>query len=205
MRPKKISDLEILQVVRQCLVEQGGTVSTQYIADQVGVSQATLFKRFGSKSNLLQMATIIGPQAEKAILFKKKLDLGPTTAPVKEQLRDLCLEMLRLFDEILPCFASLHASGMAFDGPVPESAPPVQIRKSLTRWVETLQGNGRLRAEIHPESVALTIMGAVQHRPLRIHLIRDTNLTQTDEEYIHSIVDVLWMGLTVHEDRGDIG
>jgi hypothetical protein len=71
--------------------------------------------------------------------------------------------------------------------------------------VETLQGNGRLRAGIHPESVALTIMGAVQHRPLRIHLIRDTNLTQTDEEYIHSIVDVLWMGLTVHEDRGDIG
>lgn len=205
MRPKKISDLEILQVVRQCLVDQGGTVSTQYIADQVGVSQATLFKRFGSKSNLLQMATIIGPQAQKAIVFKEKLDQGPTNAPVKEQLRSLCLDMLRLFDEILPCFASLHASGMAFEESVPESAPPVQIRKSLTRWVETLQRSGRLRAEIHPESVALTIMGAVQHRPLRIHLIRDTYLTQTDEEYIHSIVDVLWMGLTVHEDRGDVG
>ena len=205
MRPKKISDLEILQVVRQCLVDQGATVSTQYIADQVGVSQATLFKRFGSKSNLLQMATIIGPQAQKAIVFKEKLDRGPTNAPVKEQLRSLCLDMLRLFDEILPCFASLHASGMAFEESVPESAPPVQIRKSLTRWVETLQRNGRLRAEIHPESVALTIMGAVQHRPLRIHLIRDTYLTQTDEEYIHSIVDVLWMGLTVHEDRGDVG
>ena len=205
MRPKKISDIEILQVVRQCLIDQGGTVSTQYIASQVGVSQATLFKRFGSKSNLFQMAAIIAPQAKKAIAFKNKLDSGPTAAPVKEQLRELCLDMLNLFDELLPCFASLHASGMTFDGPVPESAPPVQIRKSLTQWVESLQQTGRLRPGVHPESVALTILGAVQHRPLRIHLVRDTYLTQSDEEYIHAIVDVLWMGLTVHEDLGGIG
>lgn len=200
MRPKKISDIQILQVVRQCIVEHGGTVSTQQIAEQVGVSQATLFKRFGSKSNLLRMATLIAPQAEKAIRFKEKLDAGPTSEPVKEQLRVLCLDMLRLFDEILPCFASVHASGLTFDGPIPESAPPVQVRQSLTRWIATLQADGRLRADIHPESVALTIMGAVQQRPIRIHLIRDTYLTQTDDAYIHAIVDVLWMGLGVADN-----
>ena len=52
MRPKKVSDEDILQTVRRCLVEQGGSVSTQFIADQVGVSQATLFKRFGSKQSV---------------------------------------------------------------------------------------------------------------------------------------------------------
>ena len=63
MRPKKVSDEYILQTVRRCLVEQGGSVSTQFIADQVGVSQATLFKRFGSKSNLLQSAILLPSKA----------------------------------------------------------------------------------------------------------------------------------------------
>ena len=85
--------LKYFQVVRQCLIDQGGTVSTQYIASQVGVSQATLFKRFGSKSNLFQMAAVIAPQAKKGNRIQEQVDSGPTAAPVKEQLRELCLDM----------------------------------------------------------------------------------------------------------------
>ena len=59
-----------------------------------------------------------------------------------------------------------------------------------------VQEQGRMRKDVHPESIALTLIGTMQHRPLRIHLLRDTTLTQTDEEYVSSIVEVLWQGLS---------
>lgn len=196
MRPKKVSDEEILQTVRRCLVEQGGSVSTQFIADRLGVSQATLFKRFGSKSNLLQTAILIPSKASKASKMLHFLCEGPTEGPVREQMEQICLRLLKFFDEMLPSFASLHASGLTFDDPLPEDAPPVQARKYLTNWVKQLQEHGRMRKDVHPESIALTLIGTMQHRPLRIHLLRDTTLTQTDEEYVSSIVEVLWQGLS---------
>ena len=196
MRPKKVSDEDILQVVRRCMIEQGGSVSTQYIADQVGISQATLFKRFGSKTNLLQTAILLPSKTSKARDMMKVLAKGPTDEPVREQLEQLCLRLLKFFDDVLPSFASLHASGLTFTEPLPDNAPPVQARKFLTNWISRLQEQGRIRNGVHPESIALTLIGAMQHRPIRIHLLRDTTLTQTDEEYVSSMVEVLWQGLS---------
>ena len=65
MRPRKISDEDILDVARECLLEQGVNVSTQVIAKRLGVSQATLFKRFGTKVKLLQMALWIPIRAKQ--------------------------------------------------------------------------------------------------------------------------------------------
>lgn len=196
MRPKKISDDEILQTVRRCLIEQGGSVSTQFIADRVGVSQATLFKRFGSKSNLLQTAILLPSKASKARNLMGLLSQGPTNGPVREQMEQLCLQLLKFFDDVLPSFASFHASGVTLDEPLPENAPPIMARKYLTNWIAQLQGEGRIRKGVHPESIALTLIGGMQHRSVRIHLLRDTTLTQTDEEYASSIVEVLWHGLS---------
>jgi len=196
MRPKKVSDEEILQTVRRCLKEQGGSVSTQFIADRVGVSQATLFKRFGSKSNLLQTALLIPSKASKASRMLHFLCDEPTGEPVREQMEQMCLKLLNFFDEVLPSFASLHASGLTFEDPLPEDAPPVLVRKYLTNWTAQLQEKGRMRKDVHPESIALTLIGTMQHRPIRIHLLRDTTLTQSDEEYVSSIVEVLWQGLS---------
>lgn len=196
MRPKKVSDEEILQAVRRCLIDHGGSVSTQFIADSLGVSQATLFKRFGSKSNLLQTAILLPSKASKARDMMMMLQEGPTDEPVRVQIERLLLRFLRFFDEILPSFASLHAAGLTFDDPLPDSAPPVMARKFLTEWIEQLQQSGRIRNGAHPESIALTLIGSIQHRSLRIHLLRDTTLKQTEEEYVSSIVEVLWQGLS---------
>ena len=197
MRPKKVSDEDILQTVRRCLIEQGGSVSTQFIADQLGISQATLFKRFGSKSNLLQTAILLpSTSLKESTMLLDLLCEGPTDTPVREQMEQLCLRLLKFFDEVLPSFAGLHASGLAFDESLPDDAPPVLARKYLTTWISNLQDQERMRKEVHPESIALTLIGTMQHRAIRIHLLRDTTLTQTEEEYVSSIVEVLWQGLS---------
>ena len=56
VRPRLFSDAEILQVARRCFLEHGPAVSTTVIASEVGLSQAALFKRFGTKQNLMLLA-----------------------------------------------------------------------------------------------------------------------------------------------------
>ena len=52
-RPQQIADDQLLQVAREVFLEHGPNVSTTLIAERAGVSQATLFKRFGNKSCLM--------------------------------------------------------------------------------------------------------------------------------------------------------
>ena len=157
MRPKKVSDQEVFDVVRQCLIEQGGSVSTQYIADCLGVSQAMLFKRFGSKSNLFQTALLLPAQTQKAKDLLETLERGPTDEPIQNQLKNLCLRLLDFYDDLIPCFAALHASGLSFNRSLPEDSSPVRARRSFTKWISYLQESGRLRQSIHPESIVLSL------------------------------------------------
>lgn len=72
-RPKTITDDEVLSRAREVLLKRGATVSTAEIAKHVGLSQATLFQRFGDKNTLLagalrpepvDPATVLGPPDE---------------------------------------------------------------------------------------------------------------------------------------------
>ena len=192
MRPKKISDEDILEVARQCFIEQGSNVSTQFIADRLGVSQATLFKRFGTKLKLLQAALHIPIQAKKLL---KKIEVLPSNLPVKEQLLELCLEMLKFFDEMIPYWATLHAAGITMPPILSDDAPPIRARTGLTKWIAHLQQQGRIRQQVEPESIAIALIGALQHRPFRTHILRDRSMVQSDRAYVESIVDVIWRGL----------
>lgn len=198
MRPKKISDQDILTTVRQCLMQHGSKVSTQYIADQLGVSQATLFKRFGNKTELLKLAILLPSQAQYLLDL---LENEPSEEPVLDQLTVLCLGMIHLFDEALPVWASLHNSGMPIPESMPDNAPPIRARKALTRWLEKLQEQDRMRHNVNPESIAIAIIGAMQHRSWRMHIVKDHAITQTEEEYVLSFLDVLWMGLRPQNGR----
>ena len=56
MRPKIKTDEQLLAAARSAFIEFGGAVSTTVIAENAGVSQATLFKRFGTKEQLMKRA-----------------------------------------------------------------------------------------------------------------------------------------------------
>ena len=60
VRPRQFTDEQILASARKSLLEHGPGVSTAKIAKAVGMSQAALFKRFGSKEDLL-IAALMPP------------------------------------------------------------------------------------------------------------------------------------------------
>ena len=198
MRPKKTSDLELLASVYQCLIRFGITSSTQFIANEVGVSQATLFKRFGTKEDLIRRA-LLSPITEHDIFTV--IQQEPTNAPPKEQVEQLSLSLLRFFEEMVPSMMMLRSRGCdlqsMWEG---ENNPPVMMRNMLTVWVKRLQHLHTLR-DIPAESVALALLGAIQHRAMRKHILHDTTMTKTDEEYLSSIVDIFWNGIAKGESE----
>ena len=198
MRPKKISDQDILEVTRLCLLEQGVGVSTNVIAERLGVSQATLFKRFGTKIKLLQMALWLPIRSKRFIAL---LETPPTEEPVLPQLHALCMQMLKFYDEMLPCWSVLQAGGIKMPEHLSEKSNPIKARLGLTRWISILQEERRIRSDVDPESVAVALIGVMMHRPMRKHILHDKMMKRTDEEYINSTVNVLWQGMAPMEEK----
>ena len=192
MRPKKTSDNELLAAVYQCLIRHGITSSTQFIANEVGVSQATLFKRFGTKENLIRCALLSPILGHEIFSIIQK---HPTNASPTDQIEALSLSLLHFFEEMIPSMMMLRSSGYdARDVWEGKNTPPIMMRKFLTVWVERLQELHQLR-DIPAESIALALLGAIQHRAMRKHILHDTTMTRTDEEYLSSIVEIFWNGI----------
>ena len=196
MRPRTISDEQILEVVRTCVLEEGPAVSTQTIADQVGVSQATLFKRFGSKVHLISRALLLGMEAPK---FIQTLEAQVDRSDPKGQLFKMATGMHRFFEKMVPCFSALRAAGIELPEALSKEAPPVRARLAIEQWIRTLQSEGLAHATENPETLSIALIGALQTRSFRRHIIRDIFMTESDEAYVKDLVDFIWRALSTKE------
>ena len=84
------------------LVEQGGSVSTQFIADRLVCLRLRCSNGLVRRATLLQTAILIPSKASKASKMLRFLCEGPTEEPVREQMEQMCLRLLKFFDEMLP-------------------------------------------------------------------------------------------------------
>ncbi len=193
MRPRRVTDDEILEVARETILELGPSVSTTVIAERLGVSQATLFKRFGSKDALVLAALLPRPEALPLV----RLEQGPDDGPLLPQLRSVLLEVGAFFNELAPCLVALRSSGSFpphFPGGV--HSPPIVARIHISRWLERGVETGELRPDVDTEHLAVALFGVVQARVMREHLIGDATLTGTPEDYLDAAVDYVFQGVT---------
>ena len=195
-RPRQVSDEEILLAARACFLTHGPGVSTTVIASQLGISQAALFKRFGTKRELM-FSALLPPSRPQWIA---RVEQGPDERPIPEQLLEIANAVSSFFDDLIPRMATLKASGcdlqraMArFDVP-----PPVRGIKALTAWFDTAQRQGRLGA-IEPGSTAMMFLGSLQGRAFLSHVLGLTDPWDLDE-YASHLVGNLWRGIAPVED-----
>lgn len=191
-RPQAVSDDDILQAAREVFLEQGPAASTTAIAERLGVSQATLFKRFGTKDGLMLAALM--PPAEPP--FLPLLSEGPKPGDLRPQLVEIARTMGRFMDHMVPCMAMLRASGMDPQDvlarhPVP---PPVLAHRALSAWFTRARERGQVRA-VDPDAVAVALMGAIQARSFLRHITGGPDVGGSSESYATSLVELLWEGL----------
>ena len=195
-RPRESSDADILSAARSCFLKEGPSLATGVIAKKLGISQATLFNRFGSKEALLIAA--LGPP--KDIPWLQVLDGGPDDKPIEAQLAQIAHVILDFFEQLMPGMSLLRAAGISppqifaqHDKP-----PPVRGHRALTLWLQKAQEQGLIRA-CHVEIAAQTFLGALQSRVFISQLCGEPLVDMPQEQFVDELVHVILHGIASRE------
>ena len=191
-RPRQFSDDEILDAARACILENGPSVSTNVIAERIGISQAALFKRFGTKEDLF-LAALVSTEDPPWMPIAER---GPHPGDLREQLIEIALQITGFFRERMPCIMALRFSGITPDRvfarfPIP---PPVRGMLTMRSWFETATEHGWLRQH-DAESSAMALLGALHFRGL-VHSMAPGKVPKRDDrQWAEAVVDLLLQGL----------
>lgn len=192
-RPRTVTDEAILDAARAVFLEHGPSASTQSIADRLSLSQAALFKRFGTKQDLMVAALM--PPAKPA--FVEIVADGPALdQPFQDQLRALGRGYVLFFKAMVPCVMVLKSSGLDMETLLksyPEP-PPVMARRMLTGYFARAMDAGLAR-RADPLAAATSFLGAFHMHSFMSHV---TDEVMSDDELLafsDAVVDVVWHGI----------
>jgi len=139
MRPRSVTDEDIIDAARACLLDVGPAVSVAAIGQRLGITGPAVLKRFGSKENLVMRALLSEPPPD--------LSHGPGSGPLRTQLVETLLHIERLLLGAAPKLATMRAGGVRasqwLDKPHPRKA-----RESLRGWLVKARKTHRLS---HPD------------------------------------------------------
>lgn len=168
-RLRTVDDNRILEVARQAFLARGHLASTREIADGVGISQAVLFQRFGSKEKLFFAAMAPPSPDVEHILGSTPDDRSETEL----YLVDVCERLYEYFESVAPLFVQL-ATHESFDTehlasahqPIVDSGIHEAFRERIDELLATgfiSGGNGAaitqlLVSVVHGEALASAIM-----------------------------------------------
>ncbi len=183
-RPRTTSDKDLLRAARECFIEHGPAVATGLIAQRAGVSQGTLFHRFGDKRQLMLKA--LRPLPDASLL--ERLASGPDDRPLREQLVEIGAAVGAFCAHANPAIAALRAAGVAREEVFadPSASPLSMTRDALAAWLRVAADQGRT-TDVAPEIVADLLIRALHVRPFEAE--------PGSPDRIEAVVDALWRGL----------
>ncbi len=191
-RPQSIDDETILTAAREVFLERGPSATTQEIARRAGVSEGTIFKRFGTKDELLihSMRMIQSPVTDA--VTRDLLAMGE----LSEALGSLALLLLDFYRSMVPrmmLISSCHLRPEEFFLADAEP-PPIRVLKSVMNYIHAEQRAGRVRV-CDPEIVARTLVGMVLAFAVAEHNGFNRWLPMTDQTLVRGFVDTLIHGI----------
>ncbi len=191
-RPRIISDEQILETARECFLEHGPSVSTDMIAEQLGVSPQALFKRFNNKQDLMLAAVAPTEQAPWIAL----VEAGPDDRSLREQLTEILLLLADFFVDISRRMSVLRWSGVdwkrlldQFDEP-----PPLVDIRVLSGWLSRLADRGLIRP-IDYQATAMMMLTSMHGPAMLTDMLGQHPTGHSREEYVALMVDVLLNGM----------
>lgn len=193
-RPRQVSDEAIFDAVREAVEEHGHKVSTTVIAAKVGLSQAALFKRFGTKEDLLVQGLTPKPPLELFALFAGGPDEDRALRP---QLLEVATAMHQLLSEMMPRIHALRSCGY-----LPENIfknydvpPPVIMLQAVETWFTVGQERGLVRPGADSRALAKSLIGSLFFHS-HIHRLVGEWLNEPEPDaYVVHVVDILCDGI----------
>ena len=209
-RPTTIRDEDILEAARAVFLERGLSAPTADIAQRVGISEGSIFKRWPSKAALMNAALDVNA-IEPAWL--DQLEAAMRADPpesVGRVLRQVSTEALEFYRRLVPTMMmrwsaqSLNTGACGDFDPARAAGfvgepPPLRALRVLTAYFALETSRGRITAP-EPEVPARMLAGALfQYAAFEV-MLRARNTPSLDATvFIHHMVDTLLHGMRVRE------
>lgn len=172
-RPQQFDSEALLESLRETFLDLGPGASTQELAKRAGVSEGTLYKRFGSKRRMFTEALRL-PELEECAWFTS-IPARVGVGSIEEHLCQIGEGMHRYVSELMPCAQMIGANGKLRPQDFArllggdEEAPPFANIDAMTHYFEREMALGRVR-ETDAGGLARLFIGAMVHDVhLRLH------------------------------------
>ncbi len=161
-----MSDQQLESAAREAFFELGPMAPVSEVARRLGVTQAALFHRSGSKEALMLKALCPGaPHALEA--FSR---LPSATPSLHAQLEPTLMSLLTFLRQAIPGLMILRGAGIALEKALPSAPPPpVAMRAALASFL-TLSNERGLTVLAAPAATADAILGALEARVVNAYL-----------------------------------
>ncbi|MHC5776940.1 TetR/AcrR family transcriptional regulator [Nostoc sp.] len=205
-RTPRITNQQILKAARQVFLQQGFGASTLEIAQQAGISEASIFKRFSTKEELFFAAMGI---PEKP-LWVNELESLCGKGDLKENLINICVQIMEFYREVLPQIMMLRSRGNAMPELGGKEPRPMLDVKILTAFLEREINQDRLRP-CDPQTVAHILVGSVMNYVFLEQMSSQVSMPTAElaigtylnfgdpatevSVFILSLVDIIWQGI----------
>jgi AcrR family transcriptional regulator len=183
----RITDEQLVHAAREVFLRDGVDAPTAAVAAHAGVSEALVFKRFGTREELLQRAFA----SERPAWFGL---LEDDPADVRETLERVGVAMIEAMRAEMPR-AMLAWSRSPLDqwSNHPGEPPPVTGMKRLAAWFEVLMRSGRLRRS-DPELLARVYSGAIVAYSMSEMTGLAAHMPLASTTFVRGLVDLVWNG-----------
>lgn len=182
-RPQKVSDEEIIEAARACILEFGPAVPTATIAERVDVSAQALLKRFGGKDNLVVAAL----QPMMTVDWEAQLPDPQDARALVVQLREVAQLGAAVFpDSICALYALKWSMVPRSERPSVQEAAPVAFVRTLAGWLASLHLRGMIR-RVDFDAVALSFFGAIQAHSILKQPFGEAPIRPTCGEYLETV------------------
>lgn len=191
-RPATIRDEDLLDAAREVFLERGILATTADVAARAGVSEGTLFKRFGSKTALFHQAV---RTEELARAYTRAVLETGAELQGEAWVRALVRETLRFMYQLVPIVLVSSSGGNEpspdMRGPEP---PPVRTRRPLSAELSRRMKAGELRQR-DARLIVEMIFGTCWHEVHMGLTMPDVERGRTDEQFVDGLAEILWSSL----------
>lgn len=197
-RTQSISDEQILQAAHECFLDRGWSATTADIARRAGISEGTIFKRFGTKERLFLKSMGVPEEPPWIALLEARIN----DEDVRGTLFDVCMEIVDFFLELIPKSMRLMSCHLdvrkVFKGQ--DDPPPVRAIRAMTAFFVEQQRRDRI-GPMNPEVVARTLLGA-----LHMYCFAEVNhlnekMPMPVEQFVGDLVNLVLKGVMTESEQ----
>lgn len=184
----RITDEALVAAAREVLLRDGVGATSAAMAHHAGVSEALLFKRFGSKEALIGLAlAAVEPD------WMLEIDANVGRGDLRGHLERVAIGMIEHMRQEMPRSMVQYGKNPSQQWSEHAEPPPVTGMKRLSAWFEKEMRLGRMRRS-DPEILARVFSGALVAFAMSEMTGLAAHMPLASTTFARGLVDALWRG-----------